>query len=134
MPLTLVEEFAATFPAGTPKAAPLVVPTKFEVNVVERIVWRFPPGALGVVGIQIGAGPVPVIPANPGGFLVASGETTSYDVDQFPVGGDWSVIGYNTGVFPHTVYVTFIVHRVVPQPPLFAALGGMRDILSLGDS
>lgn len=117
MPRTLVYPFDITIPAGTPIATPIVTPTQFGDNEVERIEWLFPDGCNGVVGIQIGARTVPIIPANRGQFLVRSGDSHGYDLTEQHQTGDWSVIGYNTGSFPHTVHVYFFVHRIPPEPP-----------------
>lgn len=111
MALTMVRAFDVTIPAGTLKANPLVTLTQFEANVVERIDWLFPDGCQGTVGIQIGARATPVIPDQPGQFIVRSGDSAGYDLADMHTTGDWSVIGYNTGVFPHTIRVTYRVRR-----------------------
>lgn len=118
MPPTIVYPFAVTIPAGTPRATPLVTPTQFEANEVERIEWRFPGGCNGVVGIQIGSRAVPVIPANPSQFIIRTGDSGGYNVSGMHSSGDWSVIGYNTGAFPHTVTVYFYAHRIEREPPV----------------
>jgi hypothetical protein len=113
--LTLVYPFSVTIPANTPKAAPVVVPTVFEPNIVNRVEWLFPQGCAGMVGIQIGARSVPVIPSNRALFLTRTGDSSGFDTEDMHDSGDWSVIGYNTGLFPHTIQVTFRAHRK-PRP------------------
>lgn len=113
---TIVYPYDVTIPAGTSKNAPLVTLTQFEPNVVERIDWLFPDGCNGLVGIRIGAQGVSVIPWNVNAWLIRSGDSGGYDVEDMHTTGDWSVIGYNTGAYPHTVHVTFRVHRIPPKP------------------
>lgn len=117
MPFTSIRHFDVTIPAGTLKSAPLVTLTQFAPDVVERVEWLFPPGCQGMVGIQIGARGVPVIPQTRGLFIVRSGDSSGHDLDGMHTTGDWSVIGYNTGAFAHTVSVTFRTRRHErPQP------------------
>lgn len=116
MPVTLVYIFQVTIPAGTPIATPLVTPTTFEPNEVERIEWLFPHGCNGLVGIQIGARNNPILPPNGVNWYRASGMSHSVELQDMPVTGDWSVIGYNLGVNPHTIDVTFTVHRKAKEP------------------
>lgn len=118
MAWTILHPFQVTIPPGTPQATPLVTPTVFAPNVVERIQWRFPNGCNGAVGIQIGSRNVPVIPGAKTQFFVQSGDTAGFDLEDMPDGGDWSVIGFNTGSFPHTILVTFKVHRKEPEPDI----------------
>lgn len=117
MSVTLTYPFDVTIPAGTPVANPLVTPTVFETNTVRRIEWRFPGGCNGQVGIQIGARTVPVLPSKVGQFFVRSGNVQGYDLEDMPNTGDWSVIGYNLGSFPHTIHVVFVVNRIELEAP-----------------
>jgi hypothetical protein len=119
MAVTLSYIFQVTIPPGTLQAAPLVTPTTFEANEVEHIEWLFPHGCVGLVGIQIGARAVPVLPPNGVNWYRRSGSASGIAVTDMPVTGDWSVIGFNTGAFAHTVDVTFKVHRREKVPPPF---------------
>lgn len=111
MALTLVYQFPVTIPAGTTQAAPLVTPTTFEPNEVERIEWLFPHGCNGLVGIRIGARAVPILPSGAANWFITSGMIHGLDVADMPNSGDWSIIGYNLGANPHTIHVTFRAHR-----------------------
>lgn len=115
---TLIHVFNVTIPAGTPQATPLVTPTVFPPNIVDSVEWVFPAGCNGLVGIQIGARAVQILPANAGQFFIRSGSEHSLAVDDMHDSGDWSVIGYNTGTFPHTIQVTYRVHRYVRPDPI----------------
>lgn len=134
MPLTLVRVFDVTIPAGTLKAAPLVTLTQFEPNVVERIDWLFPDGCQGTVGIQIGARATPILPDMPGQYIIRSGDSSGYDLSGVHTTGDWSVIGYNTGQFPHTIHVTYRVRRYEPPPKMIFITDARIAHFGLGES
>lgn len=118
MAYTVVHPFAVTIPAGTLPTAPLVTPTVFAPNIVDSIEWVFPDGCNGAVGIQIGARKVPVLPGAITQFFTRSGSAGAINVEDMHDSGDWSVIGFNTGSFPHTVQVTFKVHRYIKPEPI----------------
>lgn len=134
MPLTLVRAFDVTIPAGTLKTAPLVTLTQFEPSVVDHIDWLFPAGCAGLVGIQIGARSVPVIPDGVGSFTTRSGSSAGYDLSDHHTTGDWSVIGYNLGTFPHTIHVEFKIHRHQRTERDLFILGDVSQLLTLGES
>lgn len=119
MPRTLVYQFPVTIPAGTTKTAPLVTATTFEPNIVEHIAWLFPHGCNGLVGIRIGAKSVPILPSGAANWFTFSGMVQAIDLDGQHETGDWSVIGYNTGVNPHTIQVTFKARRKEQEQPPF---------------
>jgi hypothetical protein len=119
---TLVHIFQVTIPAGTTQAAPLVTAATFPPAIVDRIDWLFPPGCNGLVGIRIGARSVPILPPDGINWYRQSGAAGGVAITDMPVTGDWSVIGYNLGANPHTIDVTFQVHRRVRQPPAFTLL------------
>jgi hypothetical protein len=116
---TLVYHFAVTIPAGTTQAAPLVTPTTIEPNEVDRIEWLFPAGCNGLVGIQIGARAIAVLPLGGTTWFTRSGDSHAMPLTDMHVTGDWSVIGYNLGANPHTIEVTFIARRKEPEPEPF---------------
>lgn len=122
MAVTLAYIFQVTIPPGTLQSAPLVTPTTFEPNVVERIEWLFPSGCNGLVGIRIGMRNAPVLPPNGINWYRHSGSASGITVEDMPNSGDWSVIGFNTGAQPHIIDVTYIVHRLIREPPLFTLL------------
>jgi hypothetical protein len=112
-----VREFAVTIPAGTPKATPVTINTRFEPLAVDKIDIRVPPGPLGQMGFQIASSRQQVIPWNAGAFVVANDDSLSFPSTSYPNSGDWQVIGYNTGAFDHTIYVTFFLSLVPADAP-----------------
>lgn len=109
--------YDVTIPAGTLPSAPLVTPTQFEPNAVDSIHWLFPSGCNGFVGVQIGTRTVPVVPYGGSSWLIRSGDSAGFDMTDMHTTGDWSLIGYNTGQYPHTVHLTYRVHRIVKAKP-----------------
>jgi len=112
----LVASFAATIPAGTLQSAPATVALNIPSRLVNKIRIRVPSGPRGNVGFQIAAQGQQIIPETLGAFLVADDEIFTWDLVNFPEGGAYQLIGYNTGQFAHTVYVTFELDPLTPAP------------------
>jgi hypothetical protein len=133
MAFPIFHPFDVTIAAGTPKNAPVTTLTQFNAGIVDRIDWLFPDGCNGLVGIQIGARNVPVIPGQAGRFFIRSGDSSGYDLEDLPNTGDWSVIGYNTGAFDHIVHVTFRIRRI-PSPPKYVFItDGLGTAIGIGE-
>lgn len=104
-----IQEFSVTIPAGTAKAAPTTTLMSLSARKVQRVEIKVPPGPRGVVGFQLGFAGNQLIPYNSGGFIITDDVELGWDLDDYPDSGDWQLIGYNTGVFDHTIYVRFLV-------------------------
>lgn len=121
-----IRHFTATIPAGTPITAPAVIDISFPVRTVRQIDWRVPNGPMGVFGWQIAMGKVKVFPTGGDLYVLANDETGNWPLVDAPDSGAWQVIGYNTGVYPHSVYLAFhcdLTSRPAPAPaplPLYA--------------
>lgn len=102
-----IREFAVLVPAGTPKAAPLTQSIAFPQRVVTSLSWRVPPGPSGHLGWALTSAGTPVIPIQPGVYIVTDNQSASWDLEGYLDSGNWSVTAYNTGVYDHTVYLTF---------------------------
>lgn len=87
--------------------------------VVEAIRWRVPAGSQGFMGWQLSSSGAQVIPEALGAYLVTAGESGTWQLEGLHTSGDWNVTGYNTGAYPHTVYLEFLV-RSISQPPTLA--------------
>jgi len=112
--------FHVTVPAGTPVAAPVTIDTSFPPRIVREIRWRVPPGAAGLMGFRITSGGVQVLPVTPGTWIIAAGESGAFPGDGLHDSGKWDVTAYNTGVFPHTIHVTFHCEVIGRAPESFA--------------
>lgn len=111
-----VLQFAITVPAGTALAVPLVTPCQLDATVLEWVEVRMPPGPAGFVGFWVSSSGQQVLPFTVGSTpdpLVLDGEVVHWDLDAMPDSGDFSVSAYNTGRYPHTIYVRFGVNDTV---------------------
>lgn len=134
MPKPRIHKFDVTIPSGTRPSAPLVTPTVMDTLVIDHIRWTFPPGCQGMVGIQIGAREIAILPTNPAFWFVRSGDSAGYDLTEQHDTGDWSVIGYNSGAFNHTIQVEFTAHKLEYVTPVNLVLDGSQYLLTLGES
>ena len=105
--------FVVTIPAGTTAAAPATTPINLDGWTVQRIDLDVPPGPGGLMGFQIYNNGVPWIPYGNGQWIIWDDAKDSYYLEEQPTGGGWAVVGYNTGVFPHSVTVRFHVTSAV---------------------
>ena len=103
----LVRTFACTVPAGTPEATPVSIPCDTGPYRVNWVSYRVPPGPYGEVGFVIGNSGVPVLPDLSGQWIITNDDSERWDVVGQPDLGGWELIGYNTGSYDHTVYLTF---------------------------
>jgi hypothetical protein len=103
-----VYAFAVTFAAGTTPATPVTSNITIPSRKVVGIEADVPDGWNGMVGFAFTMANSQIIPANPGAWIIASGDVLHWNVDNLPDSGAWQVRGYNTGQYPHTLYVRFL--------------------------
>lgn len=123
-----VREFAVLVPHGTAIAAPVTVSIAFPERVVVRVSWRVPPGPSGKMGWQLTSAGTPVIPIQRGAYVVTDNQAGTWDLEGYLDSGNWAVTAYNTGVYDHTVYLTFELDlpgsgAPPAQPPTGVAVG-----------
>lgn len=104
-----VQRFTVTVAAGTPLASPATFDLSFPPSGVDRIDVRIPPGPLGNVGFQIGSSGQPVMPFNAGAFIVGNDELIVWPLTNLWDSGNWTMFAYNTGSYPHTLEVRFLL-------------------------
>lgn len=109
-----VRSFGVPIAAGTPKTAPFTQLIAFPTRVVSQINWRVPPGPHGLMGWRLTMGGVQVVPLPDGAWLVADDDHGEWPMTGLPVTGQWELTGYNTGAWPHTVYLDFLLDLVAP--------------------
>lgn len=66
---------------------------------------------------------VSIIPVNLGAWIVHDGDSTASELARLPNTGAWQVHGYNTGTFPHTIYVTYYAAVLAPAAVLIVPMG-----------
>lgn len=110
-----IRHFTVTIPAGTPKLTPATVKIAMPPRTVHRIDWRVPTGSMGTFGWQVAMDGAQMFPTGGDLYVVAHGQSGYWDVANTADSGAWQVIGYNTGVNPHSVYLVF--HTDVPARP-----------------
>lgn len=115
-----IREFAVTVPAGTAKATPLVTNIAFPTRIVTAVSYRVPPGPSGHLGWALTSAGTPVIPIQAGTYKVTDNQADTWELDGYLDSGNWQVTAYNTGIYPHTVYLTFqldLPGTVATSPP-----------------
>lgn len=110
-----IRHFTATIPKGTPVGAPVTVDISFPVRTVRQIDWRVPNGPMGQFGWRLTMGGVQVLPYGSDLWILANDEQATWLPTAAPDSGAWQVTGYNTGGYPHSVYLAF--HLDPPAPP-----------------
>lgn len=107
-----IRTFTVPIPAGTPLSAPAIVPVTFPPRIVTAVRWRVPPGPSGLMGWALTVAGNPVIPRAPGTYIVANDEHDEWPLEGYPDQGQWQVTGYNTDIYAHSVYLTFLLDQI----------------------
>lgn len=111
-----IETPAITIPASTLATAPQTTALSLRDAVLERIEVRIPPGPSGLMGFAFLHSGQQVIPFTPGDWIVADDESLDWAVEHFPTGNKWSLRGYNTDVYAHTIYLRLHFRELVAAP------------------
>jgi hypothetical protein len=124
---TRIYYFTVTIPAGTDITAPFTQDVSFPPASVVTVRWRVPPGPSGFMGWRLGSDGAPVIPAQPGTYIISDDESATWDIAGYQDSGSWEVTGYNNDAFDHSVYLEFLTvppgqdqAQAVTPPPLQA--------------
>lgn len=130
-----IEVFQVTIPAGTAQASPLTTPLSFNQGIVHKLEITIPPGPSGLVGFRIRHSSQTVIPNSGTNFIIADGQYIEWDLEGYPVGNAWAIQAYNTDVFPHTLYLRFLINEtrrniLAPAQLVPIAPGGLAMDLS----
>lgn len=129
-----VQHFACTVPPGTPVASPVTIPTELGIFQVTFIEVNVPSGFNGQVGFYIASSGQQVLPFRSGAtpnWLILNDTEKHWDLEDQPDSGDWAIVAYNTGNFPHTLYVTFGVNPVALDTTI--TLAPISDIQAAGN-
>lgn len=112
---TEIYAVSATIPAGTPISAPVTVDVSIPALITERVEWHQPRGAQGLMGWRLTSGGAQVLPKNLGTWVITDNQSGTWDLTDLHDSGKWEITGYNTGTFPHTVYVRFHTSAIAPK-------------------
>ena len=107
-----IEPFTVLIPAGTAIAAPQVTDMPFDDGIVTQINITVPPGPSGFVGFQLTHKGGKVIPSTGNTFIIADDRQIAWPVSNMPQASGWQLRGYNTDVFPHTLYIEFMIDEI----------------------
>lgn len=113
----IIHQFQVSIPAGTTKASPFSKSFSLPSEIIQLIDLDVPPGPGGLMGFYLAASGQQVIPFEMGQYLVWDDREKSWPVENFPTSATWSIVGYNLGVFPHTVVVRFHSQSAVQTSP-----------------
>ena len=131
-----VYAFALTIPTGSTPAAPNSQPIQFPSRKVVGIEADVPDGWNGMVGFAIAQDNQQIIPANRGQWIIASGDVLHWNLDGLPDTGDFNLLAYNTGIYPHTLYIRFLCALLdqaqATQNATIAAVAGLTSATIAG--
>jgi len=111
-----VRQFTVKCPTGYAPTAPFVEAIGMPSRIVRRISVRVPPGPRGLMGFQIAAAGVAIIPLDQAEWILADDETLTWDVDGYIQSGAWQVIMFNDGTWQHSIEVRFELDMVQSMP------------------
>lgn len=105
-------QFACTIPAGTAITAPVTIPMSMDLWEVESIDVEVPTGPSGLMGFYLAIGDEPWIPHAMDEWIVWDNQSKNWSLSNQPTSYGWNLVGYNTGIYDHTVTVRFHVNAV----------------------
>lgn len=120
-------------PAGTTQANPLVTDISFPAREVIAVSWRVPPGPSGLMGWALTSAGTPVIPIQQGAYVVTDNQSATWELEGYLDSGNWQVTAYNTGLYDHTVYLTFQLDMPgTAAPPALPPTGSGVGVIGTG--
>lgn len=105
--------FQVIVPHGTGAFPPGQFPIAVPVGRIVSIDWRVPLGAQSQLGWALGMGGVAIIPPFGQRFIVAAGESGTFQGGGLPDSGAWQLLAFNFGQFDHSVFLVF--HLEFPE-------------------
>lgn len=132
----LLSSFDNLIPAGTAKATPAVFDMSMAPGIVDSIEIHVPPGPNGVMGFSLAAAGQAILPTNPGQWIIASDDSFVWNLTNQIQSGAWQMLGYNTGIYDHTVYIRFLTSLIGDAAPVVLSapnLVGTADTVSVTD-
>lgn len=109
-------------PANTPKLTPVAFAFSWPEGIVRTLEIDIPPGPSGLVGFFLTHSGTQVIPEGSGQFIISDNRFFSWPVEQFPTGGKWACVAYNTDVYDHQLQFHFLIDDIPEMAPSPAPL------------
>jgi hypothetical protein len=125
-----VHVFDVTVPPGGSAAVPQRFPLTMPARRVTGVEIVIPAGVRGVVHFALGSTGTNIVPSNYGAYLAGDGEKIAWPLSNYIDSGSWELAAYNTGRYPHTLEIRFLLELVqstvsnARQPFNPALLGG----------
>lgn len=113
-----------TVPAGTLPAAPAVFTLPTLGNWITQLRLTVPRGHNGVTGWRLLLSGSVIVPYFGGGWVIASDEVFTFQVNRWAETGQLVMQAYNQGTFNHTFHVVADAYPTEPVPPVQAVLAG----------
>jgi hypothetical protein len=111
-----VRNFQVSVPAGTAQASPQVTALTLTARIVQAVRVRVPPGPAGLLGWALSAAGTRILPWGANEYMIMDNEIIEWPLEGQIETGAWQLQAYNTGVYAHTVYVTFLLRPVGSRP------------------
>lgn len=112
-----IEIFAVTVPAGTAKNAPVILETPFNDGIVEHLTITVPDGPSGFMGFNFVHMGAPVIPYTGNNYVIANNRVIEWDLTGMPTANGWGVQAYNTDIYPHSIYLEYLINEIPTTSP-----------------
>jgi hypothetical protein len=106
-PATYYGHRTITFQPGTTPTAPASTPVTLGDSILLRVDVKVPPGPGGCMGFQVQYANNVILPwGSLAQYLILDGDDIGFDVNT-EIGGTMQIVGYNTGFWPHSIYLRF---------------------------
>lgn len=109
-----IQVFDVTIPRGGSAAAPQVFSLAMPPRVVQQVELMLPSGLRGQLHVALAMVGTRIIPSNDTAYITGDGEVIRWPVEGHPDSGAWQLLAYNSGGFPHTIQIRFLLGLVQP--------------------
>jgi hypothetical protein len=105
---SIIHQFTAVVPANTAKATPYVYKMQLPTEQIDTVDLEVPPGPQGLMGFYLAYSNQQIIPFEAGQYIVWDDYRDTWELDDYPTAGSWSIVGYNLDAAnSHEVVVRF---------------------------
>lgn len=112
-----VQSFTLGIPAGNGSTLEWGIQCNLGWSNVNQIIIVFPPGPSGLVGVRIGYAGGYVYPSDTGQYFVADDYKLVIPVSNQQQAGQWTLNGYNTDEFFHSISAWFFYDYIIGSEP-----------------